>query len=249
MRSSLPWAVAVLVSLASSSLIALAGDDTEKKPEAAKEGEKDPKLPWNPFAKANEGDWSVFLVTSRSSSKKEPVTLAMIYRVTSVASDSVTISNSSRSTGDFQGKPGEQTFSTKKDLTLRAFVNAKTGREEFTDAKITEEKKTIGGKEFECVKLAYSARVVLKEGKPEDVVRTLKVATWISKEAKGQCIVFMTIDGKTTGGGRESEGTTQFEIKGYGRGDRVDWGKKLEEVELPKAAAEPKKDEKSPGEK
>jgi len=233
----------VVASILVSCAVSLVGaqDKTEKPAEKKEERPPSPKLPFNPYALAKTGDWTVFLATSvgKVGEEKKEQTLVGIFRVTKVTDDQVTLSTELKASEGPERKPKDETYSRKEGLTLADYFTL-TAKDELSDVKIEDDEKTVGGKKLACTKVTFTTKRTVPLKTTETLVMTHKNVVWLSKDVGCTGLVSTTIETTSTGGGSgPTENKVQLEIVGYGNGDKATWGKKPEEVELPKA----KKDE------
>src|SRR5689334_4017222 len=86
----------------------------------------DPKLPFNPFEKAQKGDWCVLTGTFRREGASEPKVSASTYaRVMKVDGDKVTVAEAAQ-VGAVEN--ASKTFSTKNAPTVIEFFDLKEGK-------------------------------------------------------------------------------------------------------------------------
>jgi hypothetical protein len=175
------------------------------------------KLPWNPFASAKEGDWQVVSI------KADARVDVFLYRVTKVTDDKVVVAT---------GEHGELVRPRKGDVSLTDFLSKDLAKPE--DFQVADEKKTVAGREFACQRLSWSSSETKKTPKGNELTTVARWRVWISKESKCDGIVSATTELSVTAkGGQELTSTTEIEVLGFGNGDKVEWGKKLEEVVVP----------------
>jgi len=206
------------------------GDDDDDKPKKPEE-----RLPFNPFAKAKKGDWSVCVgkmkVTMAGGGQggmqipDQKIKITMT--VTDVTADEVTVSmKESGGMGNNQNK--KVTFSLKENPTFTKFFNGDdTPRGDSpSDWKCEDDKKTIGEKEFTCKK--FSAKLKEKGAMGMDA----KISLWVSDQTKGWGLLALTLKGSSQGGNGMpgTSITMDMEVKGYGNGDTADFGKKPEDA-------------------
>jgi hypothetical protein len=199
-------------------------DDDEDKPKKPQE-----KMPINPFAKAKKGDWSVCLgkMKMNMGGQKIDQKMKFIIRVKDVDNGGVTLTMKQEASGGFGGGGGREetaTFNLKELPTVQKYMSMNDNQrggdgEEMSDWKTEDDKKTVGGKEFGCKKVSCK----MKDKMGSD----MKLVMWVTDETKGWGLVALTLKGTIPQGG----GTVQMdmELKGYGNGDKADFGKKPEE--------------------
>ncbi|MEZ0228016.1 MAG: hypothetical protein ACAI25_05275 [Planctomycetota bacterium] len=212
-------ALAFLLVLAT---FALAQD--EKKPK------KDPVLPWNPVENAKEGDWTVFSCHITAGDKIEK--RVQTWRVTKVGDKVVSIEQAAGADG------GSETIElpAKEPPTIAKFCDV--GSEKVMDLETTDEKRTVGNREFTCKKLSF---------RTYDGQRILRATLWLSKDVKGSGVVGIHLEGDLAepAGGKA---IVDFEVAGFGTKDKTEFGKTraelAREIGADKPAEQPKKDEK-----
>jgi hypothetical protein len=196
------------------------GDDEDDRPKKPVE-----KLPLNPFAKAKKGDWSVCLgkMKAEVGGQKMQEKIKLTVRVKETDDKEVTCTMQ-QAGGPMGGQRPEQktTFSLKENPPFDRYMSMsdqeKQGGDELADWKVEDDKKTVGGKEFACKKI--TAKIKDKMG------TDAKLTMWVTDETKGWGMVAMSIKGSLMGGGSLQ---MDVELKGYGNGDKADFGKKPED--------------------
>lgn len=190
-------------------------DEDDSKPKKPQE-----KMPLNPFAKAKKGDWSICGGKMKANFNGNAMTdtMKLIVKVKETADGEVTLTMK-QSGGKMGGARPEQEvkFSTKENPTVNKYMSMseqEKGGDDISDWKVEDDKKTVGEKEFVCKKI--TAKIKDKMG------TDAKLTMWVTDETKGWGMVAMTIKGTLMGGG-----TLQMdvELKGYGNGDKADFGK------------------------
>jgi hypothetical protein len=191
-------------------------DDDDSKP--------DQKLPINPFAKAKKGDWSVCVGRMKANFQGQAMDqkVKLVWRIKKVTDDEVECSLT-ESGGGAMGGPRDQkaTFSLKENPNFTKYMNGRDKggpSDQLSDWKVEDDKKTVGGKEFGCKKITAK----LKDQMGTDA----KLSMWVTDETKGWGCVAMTLKGTLAGGGKL---TMDVEMKGYGNGDKADFGNKPED--------------------
>ena len=203
---------------------------SNEKKEAGDEGDDDDdkpmeKLPINPFAKAKKGDWSVCLgkMKAEVGGQKMSEKIKLTVRVKDIDEKEITCTMQ-QAGGPMGGQRPEQktTFSLKENPPFDRYMSMsdqeKQGGDELADWKVEDDKKTVGGKEFTCKKI--TAKIKDKMG------TDAKLTMWVTDEAKGWGMVAMSIKGQLMGGGSLQ---MDVEMKGFGNGDKADFGKKPED--------------------
>jgi len=181
----------------------------------------DPKAPVNPFAEAKEGDWETLVMTHTQGSAPARK-FAVTYRAGKIADESITIATETLMGNGKKNPPAEKTFKKTEAPALKSVVG--NPRDKITEVKVADEKKTVGGKEFACKKVSYTATLESDKG-----AITRKIVLWLSTDAKPYGLVASSTE-QSIGGGPTVK--IEGELAGLGNGDKASWGKKAEELDL-----------------
>ncbi len=192
----------------------------------AQDTPKDHALAWNPYATAKAGDWAAYAMDDRGYASKH----RDIQSVAKVDGDTATVEEypCTGKVGDTDHKTW--TFSTKDAFTIEKIFSDKENTVTVSDLATTEEKKTVGGREFACTKISCKASRDYAGHKGKfHFEGTLTV--WLSKDVKAPGIVAYTREdvrkrGKSTGGTPPHDMSRDVEVVGFGNGDKTDWGTK-----------------------
>jgi hypothetical protein len=198
---------------------------------AQDEKAEDVKLPWNPWATAAVGDWSVY--SSRFTGEgAPPMKSTMSHVVEKIEGDKLTLIG----TEARNGKPSEKRETRDiKTLSLEAMLGKNAPP--FKSVKITEEKRKVGDKEFACTKL--TGLVPQRKVQSGEPAGDSTLTFWMSKDVKAGSLVAMEMGLK----GPKGDVMMVMEVQGFGSKDKTVWGKSIAEV-MPKAeASEGKKGE------
>jgi hypothetical protein len=185
----------------------------------------DTTLPFNPFEKAQKGDWCAHAGGLKADGANEKkLQLASQARVVSVEGDDVVLRESAN-----EEKPTKTTFSTKKAPTIEQLLGLKDGK--VTDVKVTDESRKLDDKkELACKKVTFTWT---------QAANKYEGTLWLSPEVKGGGIVALHLKGHEKGigqGGAKGkdgeehkadlliESSTKLEVTGWGNGDKADWG-------------------------
>jgi hypothetical protein len=201
----------------------------EKEDDAEVQAEQPTRLPWNPYAKATEGDWEVLVGGWMGAGGTLGDHQTFVARIAKLAGDTATVAIDNRH-GDGGEHSDAQTHTcpTKGDLLISALSELPAPLKRVRIAE--DEKLTVAGREFACTRVSFA----VSQG--EDRVQT---TIWLSKEVKGSGIVARTTMISQGGEG----GTFREEIAGFGSRDKTEWGKSVEQTNADTfgpAAAPPK---------
>jgi hypothetical protein len=190
----------------------------DKKDAKEDEPAEKPKLPINPFDKVKDGDWSAYIYVSAK--QGQPVTReTLTYRLEKIEDEALTLTETKNLGTATQSPARENPVSRKDPPTLGDFLHLHWSVD-ILDVKVTDDKHTVAGKEFTCKKLTFTS---------QSVDQTDRFEVWVSTDVKGWSVVQMHVDG---------EGALNFKndihLVGFGCGDKVDWGKRADEVDLTK---------------
>jgi hypothetical protein len=192
-------------------------------------------LPWNPFANAKVGDWEsvVLKAEHRGRSQGAPMQFLMTVRIVKVEGDTVSVKTDAQIPGLPPQEPRLHDFSRKTTPTIEELLSLRD--ETISNLEVTEEKKTVGGKELACTKLSYSTVREHKIRNGQTMVMTKKSVLWLSKDVKGEGLVAMTIEQTVTGLGPTPASTSSVaEVLGFGNEDTVEFGKKPGDIDITK---------------
>jgi hypothetical protein len=192
---------------------------------------EEPRLPTNPFEKAQKDDWSVHTGSLKAEGDAEKKTkLASCTRVVAVDGEKVTVSEIA--TGN--KKPSVRTFSTKEAPRIDQFFGLEEGT--VSDVTAADDKRTVGQKELSCKKVSF----IWTHNEDRNEVKA-----WLSSEVKGGGVVALEIKGHEKGKGQGAEkgkdgeekkgdlvveSETKLEVAGWGTGDKKDWGDAPDDV-------------------
>ncbi len=130
------------------------------------------------------------------------------------------------------GEHGELKRPRTGNVTLPDFLSKDLAKPE--DFQVADEKKTVSGREFACQRLSWSSHETKTTPKGNELTTVARWRVWLSRDAKCDGIVAATTELSVTAkGAQELTSTTEIEVLGFGNGDKVEWGKKLEEVVVP----------------
>jgi hypothetical protein len=185
-------------------------------------------LPFNPFETAKVGDWQALVQTVRQKGVKEEYKLVLTNRVSKVTDDSIEFDYEMR-VGD-QKKPDKAKYPRKEMPALEDVGNLRPG--EAKDLKVEDAKVTLGDKTFDCKKLSYNVRRVFAQG-GRKVVNRMEIALFVSPAMPARGVVRLEMKSVQSGATPEpEEGSMTLEVVGYGHEDKVEWGKRGEDVDL-----------------
>jgi hypothetical protein len=198
-------------------------------------GQKDeaPKLPFNPWATAKVGDWSVYVTTFKGEGAPnvKPI-LSQI--VDKVEDDKATVTASD--TG-IDGKPTKKaTVHDMKSLSFADYAPSAKNGPALKVVKIEDDKRTVDGKEFACTKVSAVVGTH-KTAAPSEKGPDLKLCFWFSKDVKGGGLVATETTIKRPNG----EVVMTMEVKGFGSKGRTEWGKSIADVNGKKDSSDEKK--------
>lgn len=189
-----------------------------------------PRLPFNPFAEASEGDWMVFEMKVVAGENVISSTIAC--KVARVTDDEVTL----RST-QLEPEPGapepetqEQTFSRKEPPDLSRYVFDDAGMP-IEGLETSDEARELGeGKRLDCKLLSFAV------ADPADPAERVKVKLWISPQVRSTALVGAELRGATI--------SMDSKVLGWGTAKETGWGKTVDQVkaELARAAEAPRKE-------
>jgi hypothetical protein len=154
--------------------------------------QESPKLPWNPFEKAEVGDWAVYekqMKMGEQASPQEHLELIPqadfeLVEIRDAGDGHVVVAR--QSVLDTVPTAGHQaqTVSTKPGATLdEIFGDAPPDAPKPTDLKVTDEKHGAGGRTFDCKCLSFELNAG-KEG-------TVKARQWLSRDVRAGSVVEM----------------------------------------------------------
>ncbi len=144
------------------------------------------RLPFNPFEKAEKGDWCVATGTFKREGAGEQKTACASYaRITKVDGDEVVLSEQVQ-VGAVE--TATRKFSKKEAPTVVAYFDLKEG--EVSSVKVEDDKRKVCDKELACKKLTF----VWKHDHSED-----EVTAWLSTEVKAGGLVAFNLKGTLKG--------------------------------------------------
>lgn len=137
----------------------VAGQDVPSDPPARPLRVREARLPKNPFAGAQEGDWLSFLVTHPSQGPEDPATHdVVLWEVAAVGTETLAVREATFvATGE--SVPGRTRTLDRKGATLGQLFVGSEG--EFADLKTEEVARTIDGKSVPCLKVSCSLEAEL----------------------------------------------------------------------------------------
>ncbi len=174
------------------------------------------RLPFNPFEKAQKGDWCIATGTfKREGAGENKVPCASYARVVKVENDEVTVSEQVQ-VGAVE--KASKKFSTKQAPTVAAFFDLKEG--EVSNVKVEDEKRSICGKELACKKLTFT----WKHDHSVD-----EVTAWLSPDVKAGGLAAFKLSGHLKA---KVELATQIKLEcaGCGTGNDKTMGESPEDI-------------------
>lgn len=211
-------------------------------PLARAQEKKELRAPLDPFAAAKKGDWEVIVM--HAVTENAPGTArkaALVYRVAATSEDGVQLTLEPLPAPKGGGAPPLLLLKRGEKPLLSDILGVKD--ENVTGVTVTDDKRTVGGREFACRKIAFSSRKVIKMKASDDLVFTTRMAIWFSADVKGTGIVAAEREDEAAGGGvADDETHTRFEVAGFGNGEKAEWGKAPAELDLgPEPVPSPEK--------
>lgn len=183
------------------------------------------KLPFNPYEKAQKGDWCMLTGTFKRTGAGEKKGAAQTFaKVSAVDDGQVTIREIAKADGTDKSS---RKLSTKEAPGVAAYFDLKEG--EVTDVKVEDETRTICGKELACKKLTFTWK---------HAPATDHVTAWLSQDVKAGGLAAFTMKGKTEANGVELETRITLECQGWGNGDKADAGETPDGILDPDVAGE-----------
>jgi len=187
------------------------------------------KLPWNPWENATAGDWETLTVDVKWDHPGPPPHILdlVTYRLKGVDENEVKVAF--ELVPDLMPDKVALIFSRTVVPTFEQLLNVKGS---VSDVKVTADKLTIGGREFACTKVSC---VALSNAQPGAKVEN---EYWFSRDVKGFGLVAMVTVVPMAKGGKT---TLTYHVGGFGSKDKVEWGKKPEELAPKKTGDAPGK--------
>jgi len=187
---------------------------------------EDQKLPFNPYEKAQKGDWCILTGTfKREGAGEGKMSCANFARVTNVEGDKVSVEEQSQ-VGAIE--KAAKTFSTKETPTIASYFDLKGGTVE--NVAVADDKRKICDKDLACKKLTFSWK---HDGANDEI------SAWLSPEVKCGLAAF-TLKGSIKGKDKvELETQIKMECAGCGNGDKKDMGDAPDDLLDPDMLAAP----------
>src|SRR5581483_9089017 len=186
---------------------------------------EDAKLPFNPFEKAQKGDWCILTGTfKREGASEGKMSCTTFARVVKVEGDQVTVSEQTQVSSV---EKASKTFSTKQPPTIAAYFDLKEGTIE--NVKVEDDKRKACDKDFACKKVSF----VWKHDHNED-----EMTAWLSPDVKAGGLVGFSMKGHLKAK-VELETQIKLECAGCGTGDKKDMGEAPDDLLDADMLAEP----------
>jgi hypothetical protein len=181
----------------------------------------DTKLPFNPYEKAEKGDWAILTGTLRAKGSGEKTKLATYSRVLAADGDNVRVSEQSQAGAVDKSA---RSFSKKEAPSIMHYFALEEGK--ISETKIADEEREVCGKKLATKKLTF------KWTKDNEVN---EVAAWLSPEVRGG---LAAMEMRSTGGHgaepRESGGPLEtawkLSLGGCGTAEKKEMGESPEDL-------------------
>src|SRR5581483_8556541 len=182
------------------------------------------RLPMNPFADAERGDWAVFVVTSREGDRRAEAEV-FVARVAAIAGSEVATRLDARTHGGQIMEGATRIFSRTEAPSFAAFFTPANARYDISNATFEPSSREVLGRRFACTKASFDRR---DRADPEP--QRVHVTAWLSPEVRGCGVLHADAEGRDAHGCATS---VTFELLGFGGPDgRATIGKTVDEVPL-----------------
>jgi hypothetical protein len=198
---------ALLVAVASAALL------------SASAGQEPPRLPFNPFAASSDGDWSTYIVSIGSGTEtlsRQVVT----WRVVSAGDDGVVSRVDTRTYKEHEAQGTPVKFARREPPSVEAFFRIPVPTTGVGDVVVSDDQRVAAGRSFACQRLTFEA---MARGRRAEAI------VWLAREVRGSGLVAARIEVRGEGSGVT---TIQYELVGFGTKDKVELGRKGQEVDL-----------------
>jgi hypothetical protein len=197
--------------------VAAVGDHHESTPATSESS-----LPSNPFAKARDGDWSVY-VERIAEPEREPRVQVALWRVVSIDDESVTTRVDVRDGTDkhwVAGRP--RAFSRKRAPTIAELFAIPGVRSKIENVQLEDEATLFRGRSFACRRIAFTCRGDDARDGAANVVASF------SEAIPASALFGIRIAAHDA----TSATTIEYELAGFGRGTTTELGVSPDEIDL-----------------